>query len=153
VPSQVFVPEQSDGQLVITPQLQDQDQVEQREPFRGLGPSVEDVSGPELSGPTDQPTASDLDLLAMIGSGSTHEPRFKIDLDEATKRLLYAGFGQIMGTFSLPEDFSMSRLREVLPHIQYYAYCAEKLGNSSQRSNGRDLLERVLTILESNEKV
>src|SRR5262245_10974731 len=69
-------------------------------------------------------------------------PRFKVDLGEAKKRLLYAGLGQIGGAFLLPEDFSVNRLREVLPHIKYYAFCAEKLGDSSQRQNGRDLLER-----------
>ena len=103
-----------------------------RERDRGPGPLVEGISDPKSPRPTEQPTAMDLDF----------------NLNDAANRLLYAGFGQIMGKFSLPQDFSIDRIKEVLPHIKHYADCADKVGDDLQRQNGRELLEAALTFID-----
>jgi hypothetical protein len=88
-------------------------------------------------------------VSAELGLEAEYGKSLKVDLHEARKRLLYAGFGEIMGQFALPEDFSIDRYKEVLPHIKYYAFCAAMAGNTSERQNGLDLLDGVRAIIES----
>jgi hypothetical protein len=93
-----------------------------------------------------------IEVNAELGLEPEYGKSIRVDLSDATKRLLYAGFGQIMGQFALPEDFSINRYKEVLPHIKYYAFCAAMVGNTSERQNGRDLLDEVRAIIESEDK-
>jgi hypothetical protein len=130
-PSHALLPMLADRQPAVTQELRGRELVV-RERDRGPGPLVEGISDPESPRPTEQPTAMDLDF----------------NLNDAANRLLYAGFGQIMGKFSLPQDFSIDRIKEVLPHIKHYADCADKVGDDSQRQNGRELLEAALTFID-----
>jgi hypothetical protein len=93
-----------------------------------------------------------IEVNAELGLEPEYGKSIRVDLSDATKRLLYAGFGQIMGQFALREDFSINDYKEVLPHIKYYAFCAAMVGNTSERQNGRDLLDGVRAIIESEDK-